>query len=127
MIMETNYKFLGDSFHGTAVKNTTTTFEYELVGPWMVYGAEMIYSGAVDGDYVEMSVVDKNNVLGYGADTVIANWIARWFVPYSQNYWLVQSNVVSTIPTGLFIRLRYISVGTSVDVPIKVNLRMIRA
>lgn len=126
MLFNTSYKFLGDSVAGTAVKNTTTEIDYQMPSSYMIYGAELVYENAVDGDYIEFQVVDKDNVLGLGANFVVNEWVLKWFVPWHENRWRVSSETAGTVPQGLYLRLKYTSVGTENDVPVKINFFMIK-
>jgi len=125
MLIDTTYRFLGDSFSGTATKNTTTSFDYQLDETRMIYGAEMVYENSCFGDFIEMMLVDVDNILGYGNDFVVATWIKKWFVPMNQNYWVVKSDMTSSIPAGLYVRLKYTSTGNTQDVNLGVNLFMV--
>lgn len=125
MLFDTSYKFYGDSVEGTAAKGQTTIIDFMMPGTFMVYGADMIYDHATLGDYVQLQVIDKDNVLGYGENFILNTWIEKWFVPINQNIWSVTSNLAGTLPQGLYIRLTYTSVGILNDVPIRLNYRMI--
>jgi len=125
MLFNTSYTFLGDATSGVATKNTTTDIDYKLLDNCMMYGAEMIYRNAVDGDYVTLQIIDKDNILGYGAGTIINEWVKKWYVPSAENRWVVTSEMAGTIPAGLYVRLKYTSTGTESDVPVKLNFYMI--
>jgi hypothetical protein len=125
MIFNSSYSFLGDCTSGTATKGTTTNIDYKIEGSYMLFGAEMLYTGAVEGDYVALQIVDKDNVLGYGADVVVNEWVKKWYVPFNSTYWKVTSDMTTTIPAGLYARVKYTSVGSTNDVSIKLNYYMI--
>lgn len=125
MLFNTSYTFVGDAVSGTAVKNTTTNIDYQMPDNWMLYGAELLFNHAVDGDSISFQVVDKDNILGYGAGLVVNQWVRKWYVPVGETRWKVTSETAGTIPAGLYVRLIYTSVGTESDVPVKLNLYMI--
>lgn len=125
MLVNTSYTFLGDSTSGVAAHGTTTDIDFKIAGSYMVFAVEVIYSNAADGDYAAFQVVDKDNVLGYGAGLVLAEWVKKWYVPSALSVWKTSSEMVTQLPPGLYARLRYTSVGTENDVPIKINYSMI--
>jgi hypothetical protein len=125
MIFNSSYRFLGDSLSGTALKGKSTKFDYKLEDNLMVYGAELIFQNAAFGDYVSFAVVDKDNLLGYGADFIVAEWIRKWYVPYLDYHWKVVSEFTGTTNAGLYIRLTYTSVSQTDDTSIMFNLYMI--
>lgn len=124
--IDTTYKFLGSSVAGTATKNTTTSIDYLLEGSWIIYGAELLYKDAAWGDYIAFQVVDKDNVLGFGANTVLNEWIEKWYIDPLSSRWRVTSELGSTIPEGVYIRLKYTSMSATTDVGLAVNFFMIR-
>lgn len=125
MLFNTSYTLLGDSTSGTAIAGTTTDIDYKIEGKYMIYGAAMIYDNAVNGDYIAFQIVDKDNVLGYGANVVLNEWVKKWYVPFAEKRWKVTSDVVTQLPVaGLYARLKYTSTGAT-DVPIKINYYMI--
>lgn len=124
MLFNTSYTFLGDATSGTAAHGATTNIDYKITGKYMLYGAEMLYTNAANGDYVTLQIVDKDNVLGYGAGFVVNEWVKKWYVPFSENRWKVTSEVTSEIPQNLYARLIYTSVGEQ-DVLVKMNYYMI--
>lgn len=124
MLFNTSYTFLGDATSGTASHGVTTNIDYKITGKYMLYGAEMLYTNAANGDYVTLQIVDKDNVLGYGAGFVVNEWVKKWYVPFSENRWKVTSEVTSEIPQNLYARLIYTSVGEQ-DVLVKMNYYMI--
>ena len=124
MLFDASYTFLGDATSGTATAGTTTDIDFKLDGSYMIFGVEMIYSGAADGDYAAFQIVDKDNVLGYGAGAVLNEWVKKWYIPSAENRWKTTSEMATKLPAGLYARLKYTSVG-SVNVLIKINYSMI--
>ena len=124
MIFNSSFTFLGDATSGTATHGTTTNIDYKIEGKYMLFGAEMLYDNAANGDYVTLQIVDKDNVLGYGAGLVVNEWVKKWYVPFSEKRWKVTSEMTTEIPKGLYARLKYTSVGEQ-DIPIKLNYYMI--
>jgi hypothetical protein len=86
-------------------------------------GGYWIGTQAAIGDYVEISIVDKDNVLGYGAGLVVGTFVATDYV-WAEKKWEVITDDVKTVPSFLYFRIRYYSVGTSdVDLIGWYNLR----
>lgn len=119
--IDSEYKFLGDSVSGTAVKNSTTDIDYKMPENYVIYGAEMLYCHATRGDYVSLQVVDKDNILGYGAGLVLHEWIVKWYVDPTRKTWSVTSDFGGTILKDLYIRVKYTSVDTETDTDVKLN------
>jgi len=124
MLFNTSYTFLGDATSGIAVAGTTTDIDFKIDGSYMIFGVELIYDGAADGDYAAFQIVDKDNVVGYGAGVVLNEWVKKWYIPSSEKRWKTVSDMATKLPAGLYARLKYTSVG-STDVPIKINYSMI--
>lgn len=124
MLFNTSYTFLGDAVSGTAAYGTTTDIDFKITGNYMIFGVELIYTGAADGDYAAFQIVDKDNVMGYGAGTVLNEWVKKWYVPSAETRWKTTSEMATKLPPGLYARLKYTSIGTT-DVTIKINYSMI--
>jgi len=125
MLFNTSFKFLGDCAAGTAVKNTTTNIDYMMSDDLMLYGAEIVAPGSTIGDYVAFQVIDKDNVLGAGADYVVNQWVAKWYVPVGLPSWKATSDMAGTIPHGLYLRLKYTNASLVADTDVKVNFFLI--
>lgn len=125
MYLNTSYTFLGESTSGTITHETTGDIDFKIDGKYMMFGVQMVYKDAAFGDYLAFQIVDKDNVLGYGANTVLSDWVKKWYVPHTQNEWTVLSPLAKELPVaGLYARLKYTSVGLT-DVSIKINYSMI--
>lgn len=124
MLFNTSYTFLGDAVSGTALAGQSTNIDYKLDGKYMIFGAELLFTAACDGDYVSFQLVDIDNVLGYGAGLVLSTWVRKWFVPSKSDRWKVTSEMTGQLPSGVYARLVYTSTG-SVDVPLKINYSLI--
>ena len=117
--------FYGDATSGTATKNSTTNIDYCMPSTKALFGAALIYKDAVDGDWVEIKIVDVDNVLGYGAGTVVGTFVNKWYIDSNRTDWGHQCDFAKTIPEGVYVRLAYHSTGTVNDVPVKLNLYML--
>jgi hypothetical protein len=114
--------FRGVGFTGTATSNSTTNIDYKLTEDRLVYGGQLILKNQVFGDYVAFSVVDKDNILGYGAGVVLGTYLSSWNVSDDS---AVQPALIIDYPTkvlaNLYLRIAYTSVGsTAVNVAVNV-------
>jgi len=117
-----DYYFKGDGVSGTATKNTTTNIDY-IVGESGLYisGAEFIYKDSVWGDYVECQIIDVDNVLGYGANTVLTQYVKKWYLDPNTTKLILESPYAGALPNGVYVRIKYHSVGTEIDPSIMIN------
>ena len=67
--------------------------------------------GAHAGDKMTFQVVDVDNVLGYGANTVITEYISSMPVPPWNHERNLESPTAALIPSGLYLRVVYQSAG----------------
>lgn len=117
-----------DATIGTAALNTTTPFDLKLDHDTLVLGAEVVVSNATLGDYLTFQVIDKDNVLGYGANFVAGEYVKkRGLAPI-----FYQSQIQCRFPAkpkaGLYLRTIYTSVGTvgnNPEVIINYDLNMV--
>ena len=118
-----NLKFRGTGVSGTATKNTTTSIDYKLTENRFVNGVQFILKNHVFGDSAQFQVVDVDNILGYGAGTVLDEFGTSWY--FAED---VQTQGPFIIPypalvnSGLYIRIVYNSTGTVNDVDVRLNL-----
>lgn len=74
------------------------------------------------GDKVSLSVVDKDNVLGNGPDTVLAEYVKDLpLAPWDHMHDVI-APTAGFIPAGIYLRLTYENTGTS-DVVFGVTYR----
>jgi hypothetical protein len=124
MIFNSSYTFLGDATSGTAIAGATSDIDFRIEGAYMIFGAEMIYEHAANGDYVALQIIDKDNIIGAGANYVLCEWVKKWYVPFAETRWKCTSEMTTVLPPGLYARLKYTSTGAT-DVPVKINYFMI--
>jgi hypothetical protein len=102
----------------TCTKTTTTTKNLKVTESGLYMNGGLMYTeNHVIGDYVCVKVVDVDNVLGYGADTVLSDYVKDWPV-HPDGKTLITSNSLTTdpIPQNTYIQVKYVSIGTSTDV-----------
>lgn len=112
------FTFHGDAISGVAVAGQTTDIDHKIVDANLVLtGADMLVQ-ANAGDYIAAQVIDKDNVLGYGAGVVLDNYIHKRFI---KNGDVVSAGYCSgVISAGLYLRVKYTNTGTT-DLPVFVN------
>lgn len=110
-------KDLNTSLQGclfTASPGVETLHDYLISDDHLVDGAVLIAIGAALGDYITCQVVDKDNVIGYGAGVVLGQYVTNWYMNPAVS---VQLNFKSSYPAkifgGLYLRIKYHSVGAS--------------
>lgn len=108
---------------GTATKTTTTNIDYKMPEDRYINGVRLIMKNHEDGDYVKFQVVDVDNILGYGAGTVLDEFGDTWYVDSASD---TQPDVIVPYPAkilkDLYIRIIYNSTGTTNDVTVRANL-----
>jgi hypothetical protein len=124
---EYSAKDLNANFKGilfTATAGTTTTSDLLVSDDSLIDGAKLIVIGATIGDKGTLQVIDKDNVLGYGANTVLGQYVTDWYMnPNDSNQLDSKSAYPAKIFGGLYLRMIYTSVGPS-DVNIILNYKL---
>lgn len=116
-----DFDFQGNGVLATATKTTTTDIDLVVPSPGMyVNGGEVYAKDAVIGDYIVCQVIDKDNVLGYGANTVLKQWITKWYIIPDTKMEL-STPYAGFIPAGVYMRTKYTSIGTTNDVTLLGN------
>jgi hypothetical protein len=111
----------------TVPHGTTVAIDFKIpgtIGTFMyLNGAYAITQNAVFGDYVNAYVIDKDNVLGYGANTVLSSYINHWYIDPA-NPLDITTPYAAKPPAGVYIRVVYVSTGALLDVGIAINYRL---
>lgn len=122
-----DFVFNGSGILATAAKNSTTNVDFKIPGALGTFqylnGAVIITDKAVFGDWAGAVVVDVDNLLGYGAGFVLANYVTRWYINPSKAM-DIETSYAGKVPAGMYIRVVYHSVGTVDDVGIAINYRL---
>jgi hypothetical protein len=117
------FRFRGHGMAGTATKNTTSNIDFKILEERYLNGCMLILKNHVFGDKLKFQVVDVDNIVGYGAGTVLDEFGTDWYVSEdSQDQGMITIPYPAKIIAGLYIRIVYISVGTENDVQLKCNL-----
>jgi hypothetical protein len=106
----------------TATLNTTTNYDKLMTKAYGMHAGVMFIKNSTFGDYLNVQIIDKDNVLGYGNNVVLKQYINEWYVWEGRAE--LHNLTVGDLPAaGLYLRLIYNSVGTTGNVPeIIVNL-----
>lgn len=114
--------FKGFRISGTATAGQVTDIDYRLADGRLVYGGQAILKNHVFGDIITFQVVDVDNLFGYGAGTVLGEYIPSWGVADDTQ---TQAPIMVTYPTeiftGLYLRIKYNSTGTN-NVSVQINI-----
>lgn len=114
------FRFRGDSFSGSVAASTTTDIDFEISQERYINGGRLLIDNIGSNDKMTFQVVDKNNVMGYGANLVLDQFIKDYFVPTTGNL-EVRLDYPAKIYAGLFLRLKYTSTHES-GCSVKCNL-----
>ena len=116
-------KFRGTGVSGTITKDTTGDIDYGMPENRYINGVDIMLKNHIWGDKLDFQVVDIDNVLGYGAGVVLDEFGSNWYVDPDR---CEQGQILVPYPalvySGLYIRIKYHSIGTVNDVELKANL-----
>lgn len=115
-----NFRFRGVSFAGEATAGQTTNIDFQLTAERYMNGGKLILLNNDIDDKICFQVVDKDNVLGYGANAVLDEFIKDFYLPIDAP---LEINLPYTarLYNGLYLRLVYKSAGQN-NVKVKCNL-----
>ena len=106
----------------TAAANQVTTFSYTLTAATYLKGGVLYVTPGTMGDQLTVQIVDVNNVLGYGANFVVATYVNGWYVIPSLQNTIEDISVSALIPAGLCVNFLYANVSTTQATQVVVNL-----
>lgn len=118
--------YLMRSFTQTAAAGVTTDLDMKMtdeysadITAFVFDGAVYTDSNAVWGDSLSVTMVDVDNVLGYGAGTVLGALIlGKHIVAGAQSHFINPPSIdfkksVKKIPQGVYLRVSYTSTGVA--------------
>lgn len=118
---DVNVNHIGYQFTGTA--NSTTSYDILISDDHLVEGAEFYTTNINDGDKVSFQIVDKDNIFGYGANTVLNQFVTDWYMPEGSNYSLsYRVPYPAKVYGGLYLRFLYTNTNLVLNAKVKVNL-----
>lgn len=123
--VDSSYRFWIDGLSGTADANATTNFDYQFASKLIIFGFGMIQNGGHFGDYIKIQLIDKDNVLGYGANFIVATPVNKAYLDPSTTLLRFISDYGKTVPSGLYLRLAYTNTAEEDTVQVALNLHFV--
>lgn len=114
------FRFRGASFFGNIPANSTADIDFKLTADRFINGGRLIIDNLGSDDTMTFQVVDKDNVLGYGAGVVLDEFIKDYYIPDNATL-EIKLDYPAKIVAGLYLRLKYTSTHAS-GCKIKCNL-----
>lgn len=114
------FRFRGAAVEGTISALTTGNIDYQITQERYINGGRLLVSTIGPSDKLTCQVIDKDNLLGYGAEFVLDEFIHEYFVPESGNL-EVRLDYPAKIPAGFYIRLKYVNSSATL-ITVKCNL-----
>lgn len=113
------YRGKGISF--TATASSTTDYDFKFSEDRILTSGYAILDNQSNGDKITIQVIDIDNILGYGANTILDEYLLDWYMIYDQAYQPPPPHSYpALILSGLYIRVKYTTVG-EVNVLVKMN------
>jgi hypothetical protein len=106
----------------TATANQTTTYDLKIANAVYLKGGIMYAAPGNVGDTLTVQVVDKDNVIGLGANTVLATYINNWYVIPEDMNAVEDVSLSQPMMAGLYIRFIYGNSNATTDSQVIVNL-----
>jgi hypothetical protein len=111
----------------TAALNSQNIWDTQLINAIYLQGGGLWICNAIDGDYGELAVVDKDDILGLfqyyglvkGVDVLeLRKHVRTLYFPTGNYDHEIEFETKTYIPAGLYLREIYMSVGTTGEQPI---------
>lgn len=119
--MSNRFDYHGNGVMGTVTKDTTDSIDFKLPEDLFVSGGEVLTDKGIHGDSFTCEIIDIDNILGYGANTVLKTYIIKWYHDSATQKSILDNPYAGLIMKDLYIRLKYTSTGTVDDVCLAVN------
>jgi hypothetical protein len=101
-------------FSGTAYASSTSNIEYKMPGERWLVGGTLLVGGGNWGDSATIQIVDKDNILGYGAGLVLNQFVTNLQIrPDVTLQEKLEVSYVSLIPKDIYIRIVYTNTGNT--------------
>jgi hypothetical protein len=112
---------------GTAIAGHVTNIDLKMLDDNFIIGGILHTLNTKFGDHVILQVIDIDNILGFGPNTVLGQYCTTWYLRDDQQEQLDENNPYpSKIAAGLYLRLIYTSTGET-DVTVIINYRLHKA
>lgn len=117
-----NSVFRLQGFSGVATGSTTTDIDFMFPEERWLTGGQIVVNAGHWGDTATIQVVDKDNVMGYGANLVLREFVKDFIISTDSNSQIsINVSYVSLIPAGIYIRIKYTN-SNAADCSIGCNL-----
>lgn len=111
-------------FKFTATANSVSTGDFKILNDSLIDGGVVFAKNTAMGDKVTLQVVDVDNVMGYGANVVLGQYVTNWYINPDSTFQVdFKSAYPAKIFTGLYLRVLYTSVGNN-NVDFIINYRL---
>ncbi len=97
-------KFRGKGVEFSAAANASSTYDYDIEFDCLINGLELVCSSQL-GDNITVKVVDKTNVMGFGAGAVLDTFADKWRMREGSAD--VRLNYAAKLVVGFSLRLVY--------------------
>src|SRR3972149_1283246 len=116
--------FIRKSFNYSITGGQTLSFSEKFTVDTYLFGGAYVIDGVVaDGDYIEFTITDEDNLLGYGAGFVLAKYVEKEYISPSRPFDTIEREGAKKIPAGLYYTFKYVNVGVSPVNDIKAKIR----
>lgn len=116
-------KFKLQGFKGLAAVNTTSNIDFKLTEERWVSGGILLCQGTHWGDKISLQVIDKDNVLGYGANVVLDEYVTDFYLVSDSEFQLqLESPYIALVPANIYIRVVYSNTSLLDPVEVAFNL-----
>lgn len=112
-----------DAFNFTVSGSGAEDHDYQIPFDLYLTGVEGILSGQMAGDYMQIKVIDVDNVTGLGANTVIGTPVNKFFVnPTNNTKEKMDMGYPIYVPSGVYIRITYTSGNILASINCRINV-----
>lgn len=117
--------FRGVGLAVTAGANSDTNLDYAMPEDRLISGGTLLAKGSKFGDHITFQVIDIDNILGYGANTVLNEFVTSWYMTDdSQQQVSLEIPYPAKVYQGLYIRLVYHNTNLLTSVQVCINYLM---
>jgi len=107
---------------GTAAKDASTSIDFKVsTDKTYINGGQLLIQNATWGDWIEAQVVDIDNVLGYGSNVVLNQYIYKRFIHPGLSSVQLNLPYAGKIPQNCYLRIIYHNTSTTTDAQIAMN------
>lgn len=108
-----NLNFNGNGKHALNLTfGQSHNIDIQLTDDSLLTGASVIVKDATFGDKFHVQVIDIDNILGFGANTVLLQTITNWgVITDKQDQGVLEAGYPAKIYGGLYLRMIYESTG----------------